>query len=310
MLERPWLTPLVVAFWLVTTGWLVVAKILPAFAPGSPPGFQAYYIPDSKPIPVGWTVLWNDQPLGWAVADTKRTANGGLVVDTRVHCESLPLEDIIPGWTRPLLRQSLPDNASVPLDARGHIVIDSVGRLRSFESTVNVPGSQDLVVLNGTVHDGEVTVTVRTGAMQYETRRHLPDQMMIGDELSPQATLPGLYEGRHWTMPVYSPLRRGGAPIEILHADVGPEEHLFWENQLRRVHVVSYREDPSSPREPRSRVWVDIEGRVLKQETAVFGARLAFLRRSDESAVHLAKFHMGPAVSPSQPSSPRSTETP
>lgn len=309
MLERPWLTPLVVAFWLVTTGWLVIAKILPSFAPGPPPGFQAFYIPDSQPIPVGWTVLWNDQPLGWAVADTKRTANGGLVVESRVHCEALPLEDIIPGWTRSFLRPSLPDTASIPLDARGQVVIDPAGKLRSFASTVNVPGSEDLVVLRGTVHDGEVIVTVRTGAMQYETRRHLPEQMMIGDELSPQATLPGLFEGRRWTMPVYSPLRGGGSPIDILHAEVGPEEHFFWENQLRRVHVVLYRDDPSSPREPRARIWVDSDGRVLKQEANMLGAKLAFVRRSDESAAHLAQFRMSPPDASPRPA-PRSSPPP
>lgn len=305
MLERPWLTPLVIAFWLVTTGWLVIAKILPSFVPGAPPGFQAHYIADSKPIPVGWTVFWNDQPLGWAVADTRRTGNGGLVVDSRVHCDALPLHEIIRGWTRPLLRQSIPDTASISLDARGQIMIDPAGKLRSFGSTVRVPGSEDLVVLYGTVHEGEVTVTVRTGAMQYETRRHFPEHMMIGDELSPQATLPGLYEGREWTMPIYSPLRGGGAPIEVLYAHVGPEEHFFWENQLRRVHVVSYHEDPSSPREPRSRVWVDIDGRVLKQEASVLGAKLAFVRRSDESAAHLATFHMPPAAPSEAPGSSR-----
>ena len=297
MLERPWLTPLVVAFWLVTSGWLVVAKILPSFAPGPPPGFQAYYLPDSIPIPVGWTVFWNDQPLGWAVADSTRTAAGGLVVDSRVHCDALPLQEIVPGWTRPLLQKSLPDTAVIPLDASGQIVIDPEGRLRSFRSTVAMPGSDDLVVLRGMVHDGDVTVTVKAGAMQYETRRHLPDQMMVGDELSPQATLPGLYEGRRWTMPVYNPLRAGGPPIEILHAEVGAEEHLYWENQLRRVHVVLYREDPTSPREPRCRMWVDVDGRVLKQEATVLGAKLAFVRRSDESATQLVKFHI-PSTTP------------
>ena len=46
--------------------------------------------------------------------------------------------------------------------------------------------------------------------------------------------------------------------------------------------------DPSSTRPPRSRLWVDRSGRVLKQESAVFAGTLVFVRRSDEDAARLA----------------------
>jgi hypothetical protein len=62
---------------------------------------------------------------------------------------------------------------------------------------------------------------------------------------------------------------------------------MFWENNLIRVHVVSYREDPSSSRPPRSRLWVDREGRVLKQESTVLAGTLVFVRRTDEDAARL-----------------------
>jgi hypothetical protein len=54
-----------------------------------------------------------------------------------------------------------------------------------------------------------------------------------------------------------------------------------------RVHVVTYREDPSSPREPRCRLWVDRSGRVLKHESAILGSKLEFVRRSDDDAARL-----------------------
>jgi hypothetical protein len=52
---------------------------------------------------------------------------------------------------------------------------------------------------------------------------------------------------------------------------------------------VAYRDDPSSHREPRCRLWVDLSGRVLKQETAMFGTSMTFLRRTDDAAASLAK---------------------
>jgi len=107
---------------------------------------------------------------------------------------------------------------------------------------------------------------------------------MIGDELSPQATLPGLFEGRRWTVPTYNPLRTGKSALDVLHAEVMGEETMFWDDHLVRVNVVCYRDDPSSHHPPRTRLWVDRSGRVLKQESAMLGAHLTFLRRSDAAA--------------------------
>lgn len=288
MLQRPWFTPIVVIFWCLTSGWLLVEKILPSLSPGSPPGYQAMYTSDSGLIPVAWTVQWNDQPLGWAIAESQRTALGGLLVDSRMHFDRLPLDEIVPAWTSLLVRKALPKEGGLTFDARGRLAIDAAGDLRSFMSIVDVPGSAEQVLLNGTVDAGTVRVHVQAGEMRYETTRHLPDEMMIGDELSPQATMPGLFEGRRWTVPVYSPLRAGGSPIEILHAEVGPEETIYWEGRLARVHPVAYREDPASHREPRSRLWVDRTGRVLRQEATLLGSKLSFIRRSDEAAARLA----------------------
>ena len=288
MLQRPWFTPIVVVFWCLTSGWLLVEKILPSLSPGSPPGYQAMYTSDSGLIPVAWTVQWNDQPLGWAIAESQRTALGGLLVDSRMHFDRLPLDEIVPAWTSLLVRKALPKEGKLTFDARGRLAIDAAGDLRSFMSIVNVPGSAEQVLLNGTVDAGTVRVHVQAGEMRYETTRHLPEEMMIGDELSPQATMPGLFEGRRWTVPVYSPLRAGSSPIEILHAEVGPEETIYWEGRLARVHPVAYREDPASHREPRSRLWVDRTGRVLRQEATLLGSKLSFIRRSDEAAARLA----------------------
>ena len=289
MVQRPLLTPIVVGFWLVTSGWLVVTKILPSLSPGSPPGQQALYTSGHRPIPVAWSVHWNEQPVGWALATSEPQDDGGLVVESRLQFDKLPLDEMLPVWAGLLVRRVVHDRAPASFSARGHLEIDSIGQLRAFTSRVMLPGAVEEVLLRGTVDEGDIEVKIEAGGMTYETTRHLPTHVIIGDELSPQASLPGLYEGRRWTTPVYSPLRPGRSPIEVLHAEVGPEEALYWEEGLVRVHVVAYREDPSSHREPRCRLWVDRSGRVLKQEAMLFGSRMTFLRRTDEAAAWLAK---------------------
>ena len=292
---RAWFTPLVVGFWCVTTGWLIVEKILPTFLPGSPPGYQALYASGNRLIPVAWTVLWDERPLGWATSDSHRTAEGGLIVESLLHFDRLPIDEMLPTWTKNLLRPLLPQQQSLSLDARGRMSIDPKGNLREFSSIVNLPVTNDRIFLSGSIEDGRVAIVITAPDIRYETTRHLPANLMIGDELSPQATMPGLYDGQRWTVPIYSPLRPGQSPIEVLHAMVTGEETIFWEDRLVHVNAVAYRDDPSSTHEPRCRLWVDRSGRVLKQEAAMLGSKLVFLRRSDASAESLVTSQREPS---------------
>lgn len=287
-MNRPWYAPLVVVFWLVTTGWLFHSKILPTILPGAPPGHQAHYTADGQVVPVAWSVILDDKPLGWSISRAERLAGGAMRVESLLHFDHLPIGQLLPAWTRLLVRQAVPASAVLTLEATGRMEIDRAGRLTSFSSAIDLPGSDGRILLTGTVNDGEVTIVIRSGEMVYETKRFLPETMVLGDELSPHATLPGLVPGRQWTVPVYSPLRPAQSPIEILHAEVDGSETIFWDDHLVTVDVVSYRDDPSSHREPRARLLVDRTGRVLRQEATTMGRKLVFVRRTDAAAETLA----------------------
>ena len=305
MLQRPIFTPVVIGFWCVTTGWLMAAKILPTLQSGSPPGQQALYASGSRLVPVAWTVFCNEEPIGWALTQTSRSAHQGILVDSHLHFERLPWKEMLPGWATLLMQRLTPNGDVAALDARGRLAIDERGQLSSFSSVVNLPGTDQPVVLTGTVDAGSVTINVVAGELRYETTRHLPTDLMIADELSPQATLPELHEGRRWTVPVYSPLRAGQSPLEILHAEVGSAEMTYWEGNLVQARVVTYRVDPTSDGEPRCRLWVDRTGRVLRQEAALLGAHVAFVRRPDAEAARMAAGEPRAAL----PNDPRNATT-
>jgi hypothetical protein len=299
-MNRPWYAPLVVIFWLVTTGWLFTSKILPSLLPGAPPGYQARFTADGRAVPVAWSVILDDKPLGWSLSRAERLAGGAMRVESLLHFDHLPIGQLLPSWTRLLVRQSIPDSAVLALDATGRMEIDRDGHLTSFSSVIDMPGNDGKILLSGTVDDGEVTIVIRSGEMVYESKRFLPETMMLGDELSPHASLPGLVLGRQWTVPVYSPLRPAQSPIEILHAEVEGSETIFWEDHLVTVDVVSYRDDPASHREPRARLWVDRSGRVLRQEATTMGRKIHFERRSDAAAETLAE-NLAELVEPKVP---------
>ena len=84
---------------------------------------------------------------------------------------------------------------------------------------------------------------------------------------------------------------------------------MFWDDSLVRTRVVSYHEDPSGHHEPRCRLWVDLSGRVLRQEALLLGARLSFLRRTDAEAADLAAA-AGQAAMPAAPERSAAEATP
>ena len=100
---------------------------------------------------------------------------------------------------------------------------------------------------------------------------------------------------------MYNPLSFTGSPLSVLHANVEGEVTLFWEDRIVRPLLVAYRDDPAAYREPRVRLWVDRDGRVLKQESLMLGSTLAFVRRSDSDARMLAR--TAPPVASGRPGS-------
>ncbi len=289
MLRNAWITPLVIVFWAASTGWLVSQKIAPLLFSGDPP--TTHYLPENRDAPVAWTVFWNDELVGWAVSECQQRepAEKGWLVTTRLRLDDLPLEELLPEWLTKLAESSFLNEAPLVLDTAGELWLDSSGNLEQFQSKVILPDLSQRVTIRGVVEGENVAIKVRSRDFVYETNRQLPESRMLGDELSPQAMLPGLTVGRRWTVPVYNPLSFTGSPLTVLHAHVEGEVTLFWEDRIIRPLLVAYRDDPAAYREPRVRLWVDREGRVLKQESEMLGSTLAFLRRNDEDARMLAR---------------------
>jgi hypothetical protein len=289
MLRRPWVTPLVIIFWAASTGWLLTQKIAPLLYTGDPP--SSYFAPEQRDAPVAWSVLWDEEVIGWAISECspRQPAEAGWLVTSRLRLDELPLDELLPAWVQRLTVASFPPETTLILDTTGEIWLDHDGHIEEFESKVFLPDLAQRVVIRGTVEGDEASLTVRSREFVYETSRQLPDSAMLGDELSPQAMLPGLTKGQRWTVPIYNPLSFTGSPLTVLHAHVEGDVTLFWEDRIVRPLLVTYRDDPSSTREPRVRLWVERDGRVLKQESQFLGKALSFVRRSDSDARMLAK---------------------
>ena len=60
------------------------------------------------------------------------------------------------------------------------------------------------------------------------------------------------------------------------------------DGQFVTTDIVNYRSDTSDHRPPRSRMWVEPRGRVLRHEAVILGSKLQFVRCPDDVAELMA----------------------
>jgi len=288
-----WFNAVVILFWLATMTWLVIVKVLPPLQIGEPPNYRSVYKVErgEEPKPVCWDMLWNDRPMGWAETRVERTPAGVTEVRSLVHFDRVPVDELAPPWMRPALRRAL----DLAMDADSRLEIDPLGRLSSFRSNMRVIGHDAVIRIRGRVVGTTLTGTVETGGMIQPFDRYLPPDALMGDELSPQARMPGLRIGQEWTVPVYSPLRFSDNrnPVEILHAKVEGRESVVVGDESVLTLTVVYRSDSGSilgaSQAPRGKLWVASDGTVLKQTTHLLGSQLTFFRAGSERSKDIVK---------------------
>jgi len=299
-----WYNVAVVALWLSTMAWLVGNKVLPSILVGDPPSYPAILEAQKNEPPVGWSIWWQEHRLGWAVSATSTLPEELTEVRSKVRFDKLPLREMSPEW----LRGMLPADqlgGRLRLESDTVLDFDPLGRLSRFESSMDFPPwsaargppgpKQSLLKIRGTIDGPSLDLWFRVGDLTpYQWKLDVPRNALLQDSLSPQSRLPGLREGQSWTMQTYGPLRPPTSPTEILHARVEARMKLMWNTQTKNTWLVVYRGDPGSAPESgnsiRGKLWVCQEdGAILKQEWAILGSVLTFVRLADDEAAGLAK---------------------
>ncbi len=294
-----WMGAVIVLFWLSTMTWLVESKVLPPLKRGNPPDYHSMYSDDPfEEDPVGWDMLLNGKPIGWAVSRFIKLANGTsgayhtTNLHSQIHFDRIPVQELSPAWMKVLWRSPPEAIDDMKMDARSDLTIDSLGHLAEFSSSLRIVGMRDSIKINGKVYASMLKVNVEAGQFRDHFETYLPSDSLVADELSPQSRITGLHVGQEWTVPVFSPLRPPNTPVEILQARVEKSDPLVWEDRAVPVCQVIYRSDSgsamSSGREPRTKLWIDNSGAVLRQEVTVLGSKLVFARMSPQRSAVLA----------------------
>jgi len=273
----------VVLFWCATMTWLLVAKVLPPMRVGEPPGYLAIVEESKLDKPVCWAISLRERTIGWAANRLVRRKEGMAELSSCVYLGELPLDELTTGIGA-LLRPLVDELSNWDLDKKTKLTIDPLGGLVGFDSRIRLGEIDNAIKVQGRLEGGVLKLTVRTGDTSFHLDVSLPPRALLGDELSPQARLPGLRVGQSWTVQMYSPFRPPNKPIDIMQAVVERQDTLRWGGQTQACKVIVYRSDSGSStasRDTRARAWVADDGRVLRQEVALLRTHLHFVRLSD-----------------------------
>ncbi len=283
---------LIIAFWLATMSWLVVAKVLPPLLMGEPPTWRTIVESTEKGTvdnsAVEWDIYIDQRQIGDASSSLQPMQDDVKELRSEVNFRELPLDSISPLRLGAFARTPDGQPRSVALRAKAAFEIDPLGRLLGFESTLDLDLLPEPIHVQGNVEDSQLRLTLRSGDFVYRTESFLPHDSLLTDALSPQSRLPGLKVGQTWLVPLYSPFHPRTHPLEALEAVVEGEEPLTWHDQLIETLVVVYYNEQGGrlggTKVSRGKMWVRKDGAVLQQEAPLLNSVLRFIRRPELAA--------------------------
>lgn len=308
-----WYKGIVIAFWLTTTAWLMVTKIVPPFVVGNPPSMRVILDSmDEESSLVGWDLRIGGKHIGWAINRFEKTSYGAQEFQTFVELRHLSLNSILSDAFSSMLKWRQPEDADdalsieLAIDSWTRLTIDTLGYpshlITEFTVTDNallgngkmgdVPNFR--IRLQGEVVGDTLQLDLSIGDFKYKRIFSIPRDAMITDSLAPMGELPGLRVGQSWTVPVFSPFQAGAErPMELLEARVTRMDTVVWEDMAVRCMVVELSEagqqSLTSNRGIRGRSWVAPDGKVLKNELVLQNEPLTFERMPMSRAQELHK---------------------
>ncbi|TWT90035.1 hypothetical protein Mal64_04180 [Pseudobythopirellula maris] len=277
-------TAAVLTTWAASMSWLLFAKILPQMYRGEPPATLAMH--DSRPV--AWEIEFGGKKCGEAVSQTVDGVLGAKEVHSLVRLRDIPVAQVAPPWMAGLV-QSL---GGVSLTMRTRAMLDSIGKLSSFNAKIEVNDIPDHVTLSGRVNKGTFVVKARVSGFTKEMEFAWPEDGVLSTELIPDTKLLHASVGRKWVREVYNPFGTPRSPVEMIEAEVMEQVRITHHGDLVNARRIEYRASPtagvSSDNRLRAELWVSDDGRILRQHAYFVSTKLMFERMDERSSNQIA----------------------
>lgn len=274
----------IVLFWMAAMSWLVVEKVLPSLLADDPPRSGSL----RQTEPVAWEIRAGGQLCGSSVLQAVDGVEGFREVLSSTRIDRIPSPLALPPWLS-AVGASLD---SVALEMKTRTAFDTGGRLTNFRTRLNVNQLDFPIVVAGSVAGTKLRLTVNAGPLRKRVDQAWPAEGVLASEIVPESKLINVYPGKRWRKEVFNPLAKVGDPVEVLEATVEGDIKISHGGDAVRVRVVEFRSPgrtgASDADRLRAKMWVAEDGRVLKQETYLFGSCLTFTRLDDERSRTIA----------------------
>jgi hypothetical protein len=275
----------VVLLWMGTMSWLMVARILPPFFNGEPPGHGAMV----RDEPVCWDIEHDGELVGQAVSKAVPGALGTTEVHSRVQLEGLDIRKLAPQWMSTIVRGI----GAISLDTRSRITIDTFGNLSSFETRIRLNDLPLVMKVAGRIDGPNLVLKITSGDVTHTARYPVPKNSLLASELIPEPKLLQVYVGRKWQQEIYSPFRPPSDSLEILQAEVVEESWFDRRGERTRAKKIEFRAmspaGVAADNTLRAVVWVGEDGTVLRQDLHLMDTKLRFERRHEPHMLKLAE---------------------
>lgn len=296
MTSRPF-TVFVIAFWLISMGWLVSTKIIPALQQGTPPDLRDEVAANKEaPLPVAWELTWNGEPIGTTVSQAFTDNGEPTEFRALVQLRNLAVKEVAHEFLGGMsfLAETLLGgrDAKIDLTIATRLRLDWESELEGIESSVRSGDDLDLLFVRGSrTEDDRLKLTLVSGDSSFDVPQefNLPPKARYAEAFSPRTRMQGLSLGQKWTTPVINPLASSDS-VRLVESQVESRETITWQNEPVETFVVVYRYDRGSgaaAREPVGKVWVRPDGVVVRQELPIGSALVRFERTSDDQAREL-----------------------
>ena len=288
----------IVAFWLVSMGWLIGTKVLPALRQGTPPDYRDEFVrsPQAPPPPVAWELFWNAKPIGTSVSQAYTEGGEPAEFRSLVQFRQVEISEVLREFLGGLSSFAAPlfgnERSRVDATIATKLRLDWEGELDGFDTTVRAGDSTDLILLRGKrTEEDRLQLTVISGETTIDVPQefNLPPKSRYAEAFSPRSQMQNLTVGQRWTTPVVNPLASNNA-VRLVESLVESRETITWHDVPTETFLVVYRYDSgsgASARAPVGKAWVRDDGIILRQELPIGKAKVRFERTTDDLAREL-----------------------
>jgi hypothetical protein len=255
---------------------MVQRELWPRFQAGEAPPFHLDLEDEVGGRVIPWDVYQGGELVGWA--ETKISPRPDRTFELR--------NDVLfAGKKNTALFTGLAMGPLVLRKITDTYWVTAKGALKSFSATmlVDLSGAEARIEIRGEVDDGVLLPKLLVNGLPWPMEPvDLSRQGNVLNILHPQHKIPGLYEGRSWTIPVFNPLSTSsllGKDMKMprLIAMVASDE-LPGSGRV----VPCWRIDVSEPgkEKPVSRIWVRKRDDLVLQLEAEYQSNNLVLKRS------------------------------